>query len=206
MRSVAQLLLAVLSLSTLLRAEEQHETAKVQELLPSAGLYSQDELKAGFSRHQVTPFGKPELSFQILIPKDWESRGVDSDPEMLADADKSPVPMAEFGPGGMDDVSISVLCMRVPEKLGLDHFVDEYVKTSGSTLLVRQKGEAKTRPVEEAVVRGNNEDLGPMLTRVSAFRRGDMVFAILASTSEEKYEKYKRAFGAIASTFDLSGK
>lgn len=206
MRSVAQLLLAVLSLSILLRAEEQHESAKVQELLPSAGLYSQDELKAGFSPHKVTPFGEAKFSFQIMVPKGWESRGTDADPQMLADADKSPVPMAEFGPAGVDDVSVSILYMRVPEQVGLDHFVDEYVKTSGSTLLVRQKGEVKTRPVEEAVVRGNDEDLGPMLTRVSAFRRDDMVFAILASTSEAKYEKYKRVFGAIASTFDLSGK
>ena len=42
-----------------------------------------------------------------------------------------------------------------------------------------------------------DDSLGPVLNRVMAFRRGDIVFIATAWSVEEKYEKYKKVFATV---------
>jgi hypothetical protein len=51
-----------------------------------------------------------------------------------------------------------------------------------------------------------DDSLGPMLNRVMAFRRGDIVFISTAWSVEEKYEKYKKVFAAVLASFNPTGK
>ncbi len=187
--------------------QNQSEAAKVQDLLPSGSLYSPEELHDNFGAQQFTPFGDRKFYFEILVPKGWESHLSDIDPDQLAQDKESPVTVAEFGPGGgVDDVGIQVSYMRVPEQVGLDRFVADYAQKSNGTVVVQQKAEFKGGAAQDALLKVNAEDLGPMLTRATAFRRGDIVFIVTGGAVEEKYEKNKRLFGAVAANFNPSGK
>jgi hypothetical protein len=179
---------------------------KTEDLLPSAGAFTPEELSKNFGRQQFTPYGDSKFFFEILIPNSWESRLSEVDPDQLAHDAQAPVPMAEFGPAGADDVGLQVQYMRVPEQSGLAAFMDKYAQTNGGTIVVRHALEVEGRAGEEALMKMNSDDLGPMLARVAVIRRGEFVFIVSGSATEEKYEKYKRAFGAVVNSFDPSGK
>jgi hypothetical protein len=183
----------------------QNESAQAREELPFGDLFTPDELHASFFAQQFTPYGNSKFSFNILVPKGWEGHLSEVDPDQLTHDDQAPVPMVDFSPSGVDDVGANALYMRVPAQTTLDHFLDNYVKDAGGTLLTRQKLELKGRAYEDVLMRTTDDSLGPMLNRVSAFRRGDLVFIFTGWGVDEKYEKYKRAFGAILASFNPTG-
>ena len=187
------------------RDSSQGETAKAQELLPFGDLFTAEEMSRDFAPHQFTPLGESKLSFEILVPKGWESHLSEVDPGQLAHDTQTPVPMAEFAPSGADDVGIQVLYMRVPGQAALDVLLGEYVKKAGGTLLARQRLESKGRTFEDALMRTNDDTLGPLLNRVSTLRRGEIVYFFTGWGVEEKYEKYKRAFGAVLASLNPTG-
>jgi hypothetical protein len=62
------------------------------------------------------------------------------------------------------------------------------------------------RKVEDVLMKTNDDSLGPLLNRVMAFRRGDIVFIATAWSVEEKYEKYKKVFATVLASFNPTGK
>ena len=184
----------------------QAETAKPEEMLPSGNLFSAEELSSNFGVHQFTPFGDSKFSFEILVPKGWESHLSEVDPDQLAHDTEGAVPMAEFAPGGADDVGIQVLYMRVPGTVALDAFMDTYAKSNDGTIALRQKLEIKGRALQDVLMRTTDDSLGPIVNRVASFRNGDIVFIFTGWGVPEKYEQYKRAFGAVLASFNPAGK
>jgi len=188
-------------------AAQQADAAKAQDLLPYRDLYTPEEIQKNFRPQQFTPFGDRKFYFEILVPSGWESHLSDFDPDQLAQDKESPVQIADFEPGGgVDDLGIQVLYIRAAAQTGLDRIVTDYAQKSRATVVARQRAELKEGAAEDALLRMNSEDLGPMLVRIMALRHGDIVFIISAGTVEEKYEKNKRLFGAVATTFKASGK
>jgi hypothetical protein len=183
----------------------QTGSAEARDKLPFGDLFSSDELRDNFYSQQFTPYGNSKFSFEILVPKGWEGHLSEVDPDQLTQDDQAPVPMVDFSPSGVDDVGANVLYMRVPAQTTLDHFLDTYVKNAGGTLVTRQKLEFKGRAYEDVLMRTTDDSLGPMLNRVSAFRRGDVVFVFTGWCVDEKYEKNKRAFGAVLASFNPTG-
>ncbi len=188
------------------RAQNQPDAAKAQELLPYRDVSTPEEIQKNFRSQQFTPFGDKKFYFEILVANGWESHLSDVDPDQITQDKEAPVQVAEFGPSGVDDVGIQVSYMRVPAETPLDRFMTDYAKKSGGTVVARQQAEFKGRAVEDALLRVNNDDLGPMLVRATAMRHGDLVFVVTGGAVEEKYEKYKRLFGAVAVTFEPLGK
>lgn len=186
-------------------ASPQAESVKAKEELPFGDLFTPAELSKNFDSHQFTPFGESKFSLEILVPKGWEAHLSEVDPEQLAHDTKAAVPMVEFYPSGADDVGVQVLYMRVPGQGPLDRFMNDYAKNANGTILTRQKLEYKGRTLEDALLRTNDDSLGPLLSRVTAFRRGDIVFIFSGWGVDEKYEKNKRVFAAVLASLNPTG-
>jgi len=177
-----------------------------QEQLPTGSLFSAEELAKGFGSHQFTPFGDPKFSLEILVPTGWESHLSDYDPGQLSHDTESPVPMIEFYPNGADDLGVNVQYMRVPGDKPVSAVVDVYAKSANGTIAARQQLDLPGRKVEDVLMKTTDDSLGPVLNRVMAFRRGDIVFIATAWSVEEKYEQYKKVFATVLASFNPTGK
>ena len=177
-----------------------------QDQLPSGPLFSAEELNKGFNSHQFTPFGDTKFSLEILVPARWESHLSDYDPGQISHDSEAPVPMIEFYPPGADDLGVNVQYMRVPSEKAVSAFLDEYAKSANGTIAVRQQLDLQGRKVEDVLMKTTDDSLGPILNRVMAFRRGDIVFISTAWSVEEKYEKYKKVFATVLASFNPTGK
>ena len=177
-----------------------------QDQLPTGSLFSAEELAKGFGSHQFTPFGDPKFSLEILVPTGWESHLSDYDPGQLSHDTESPVPMIEFYPNGADDLGVNVQYMRVPGDKAVGTVVDVYAKSSNGTIAARQQLDLPERKVEDVLMKTTDDSLGPVLNRVMAFRRGDIVFIATAWSVEDKYEQYKKVFATVLASFNPTGK
>ena len=177
-----------------------------QDQLPSGPLFSAEELSKGFNSHQFTPFGDAKFSLEILVPSGWESHLSDYDPGQLSHDTEAPVPMIEFYPPGADDLGVNVQYMRVPGEKAVSAFLDEYAKSANGTITARQQLDLQGRKVEDVLMKTTDDSLGPILNRVMAFRRGDIVFISTAWGVEEKYEKYKKVLATVLASFNPTGK
>jgi len=181
------------------------QAASAQEQLPFGNLLASDEFSKSFGAHQFTPFGDSKFSFSISTPNGWESHVSENDPDQIAHDTDAPVPIAEFAPGGADDVGINVQYIRAAEQVPLTQVIDNYAKTNNGTVAVRQHLDAKGRAIEEALMKTTADDLGPLLTRVAVLRRGPIVFIYTGWCVEDKYDKFKRLFGAALESFAPAG-
>lgn len=177
-----------------------------QDQLPTGSLFSAAELAKGFGSHQFTPFGDPKFSLEILVPTGWESHLSDYDPGQLSHDTESPVPMIEFYPNGADDLGVNVQYMRVPGDKPVSAVVDVYAKNANGAVAARQQLDLPGRKVEDVLMKTTDDSLGPVLNRVMAFRRGDIVFITTAWSVEEKYEQYKKVFATVLASFNPNGK
>jgi hypothetical protein len=177
-----------------------------QNQLPTGSLFSAEELSKGFNLHQFTPFGDAKFSLEILVPSGWESHLSEVDPGQITHDTDAPVPMVEFYPSGADDLGVNVQYMRVPGEKPVSAFMDEYIKKANGTSVARQQLDLQGRKVEDLLMKTNDDSLGPLLSRVMAFRRGDIVFITTGWGVEEKYEKYKKVFATVLASFNPIGK
>jgi hypothetical protein len=195
-------LLAVLLLQNgYMRAEE------IENRLPTENLYKPDEIRDGFDRQQVTPFGDPKFYFEIPIPKGWESRPYEISKQDLTDAEMGAamVRMAMFTPNSQDEknVMIEVHFMRVPSRVQLSNWMDTALANIDSSVLDRQAGEYNGRAVEDVLL-ARDGDIA-LLTRFTASRHGDYIFIVSGTAPKEQYQKYIRIFGLAAVAFNPLG-
>ncbi len=178
------------------------DRARVMSLLPTGG-WTDADLARDYVNQRITPMGDPKLYFEIPVHKSWNSRPFEVDKRELANDDKGLVPLARITPNNEDEgVVLEVRYMRVPEKATLEKFLEQYPKAAGFTVLGRQKGEYNGRIVEEALLRMDTKDFGPMLTRLAATRKGDRILVVAGSAPEKKYEKMKNIFAVAIIGFD----
>ena len=180
------------------------QSAKDQ--LPTGSLFSPEELAKGFGSHQFTPFGDPKFSLEILVPTGWESHLSDYDPGQLSHDTESPVPMIEFYPNGADDLGVNVQYMRVPGDKPVSAVVDVYAKNANGAIAARQQLNRPEGEVEDILMKTTDDSLGPVVNRVMAFRRGDIVFIATAWSVEDKYEQYKKVFATVLTSFHPTAK
>ncbi len=182
-------------------AAQETSASSANDLLPSTGVYTPDDVGKNLNRQQMTPHGNSKLSFEILVPKGWQSEVSEIEPDQLTHDDQTPVPMAGFYPTNADDAWAQILYIRLPQNASLANFIDGMVTKDGGTLVSRQAANFSGRAVEEALVRADNEDLGPILRRITVMRRGEFLFIVIGTAAETEYPKYKRNLGVMATTF-----
>ena len=176
-----------------------------QDQLPTGSLFSAEELRKGFNNHQFMPFGDTQFNLEILVPSGWESHLSEVDPGQISHDTEAPVPMVEFYPSGADDLGVNVQYIRVPGETSVSAFMQEYIKKANGTLAARQQLELQGRKVQDVLMKTNDDSLGPLLNRVMAFRRGELVFISTGWAVEEKYEKYKKVFATVLASFNPTG-
>ena len=198
--------LAALQFTSSISAAQEAATPNREDLFPSTGVYTPADVGKNLSRQQLTPHGNSKLSFEILVPRGWQSEVSEIDPGQLAHDDQSAVPMAGFYPSNADDAWVEILYIRLPQDVSPSSFVDRMLSKDGGTLVARQAGNFNGRAVEEALVRADNEDLGQVLRRITVMRRGEFLFIVIGTAAEEAYAKYKRTLGVLATTFSPTGK
>jgi hypothetical protein len=186
-------------------ATPQANSSAVSAQLPFGGLLASAEFSKTFAAHEFTPFGDSKFSFTISIPSAWESHLSEVDPDQIAHDTEAAVPVAEFAPGGADDIGINVQYLRVPAEKTLNSVIDDYAKANNGTVVARQHLEARERSMEDALMKSTADDLGAMLTRVSVVRCGAIVFIYTGWCVENKYEKSKRLFAAALESFVPTG-
>jgi hypothetical protein len=186
-------------------AMPQSTSSEVSAQLPFGDQLASGDFSKTFAAHQFTPFGDSKFSFTISIPSAWESHLSEVDPDQIAHDTDAPVPIAEFAPGGADDIGINVQYLRVPAEKALATVIDDYAKTNNGTLVARQHLDSKDRNMEDALMKSTGDDLGAMLTRVSVVRRGAIVFIYTGWCVEAKYDKSKRIFAAALESFIPTG-
>ena len=177
------------------------QATEAQKQLPFGDLLTTSEPRKSFGAHQFTPFGDSKFTFTISTPSGWESHLSEVDPDQIAHDTDAAVPIAEFYPSGADDVGISVQYIKVPAEKALATVVDEYVKANNGAVVTRQQLDYKSHSLEDALMKSNNDDLGPILTRVTLLRRGTIVFIYSGWSVADNYDKYKRLFGAVLESF-----
>ncbi len=193
-------------LGAALTAAQETPSASPADLLPSAGLYTPGDVGKTLDRQQMTPHGNSKLSFEILAPKGWNSEVSEIDPGQLTHDDQAPVPLAGIYPSNADDAWVEILYIRLPENVSAASFLDGMLKKDGGTIVIRQASNFSGRAVEEALVRGDNEDLGPVLRRFTVLRQGEFLFIVIGTAAEPGYAKYKRNLGILAASFTPRGK
>lgn len=169
--------------------------------LASKDLYSPAEIQRELSRVTARPLSSPQLSFEMLVPKTFQERPVTvSDRAVLEDRDQ-PVPLLDMAPKGAKDVALEVRYLRVAPSIPLDRVLLTYAHASGLAVLLRQRGAFNGRPVEEALLRLQDQRLGAFLVRLTLSRRGDLVFFVAGTARESDFARYSRPFGAAAVSF-----
>lgn len=174
----------------------------VKDALPYLNLYSNEQLRSEFDLQKITPLGDAKLRFEMLVPKSWEAHPIQVSKQQLVMDSQVPVPLAEVGPRGRDDVMLEVRYLKVPPRVTLDRFMTTLAERSGYQIVARQRGDFNGRLVEDALVRMVTPQFGAVLTRITASRRGDLIFMVGGSAKEADYANWKRVFGAAALTFD----
>ncbi len=179
------------------------DRARLQSLLPTTNLGSSADLANNYVRLRIMPLGDPQLYFEILVYRGWDSRPIEVDPQELANDDKRLVPLALITPNSDEEgVSLEVRYMRVPERATLETFLEQYPRQAGFTVLGRQNGESNGRVVEEALLRMATKDFGPIITRLAATRKGDRILVVAGSAPEGRYERLKNIFAVAIIGFD----
>ena len=185
---------------------ESDSAAKVKQFLPSSDLFSDNEIRERFDRLGFTPFENPAMRFELLTPKDWESRPLTVPKEVIDDDTQRFVPLAEIGPKDGTNTVIEVQYIRVPERVALSRILNVYAEKSGFKKIFEVAAVYNGRNAYDALLSIEKPEFGTIYTRLTLSRKGELVFVVATSAQAKDYDKYKKIFGAAAVTFKLLGK
>jgi hypothetical protein len=182
------------------------EAAVQDNIIPYIDVIAPEKLKQDFVEFRVTAYEDRKLYFEVTLPKGWENRPVSATREQLRKDDETPLPIGEFAPKGATDVVVEARYIRVPDRVTLDRFMTVYAEKSGFQFVKRQRGDFDGRKVEDALLRMTSPQFGPMVTRLTASRRGDYIFMVAGSCKEADYPKWRQTFAVAALSFNPIGK
>jgi outer membrane protein OmpA-like peptidoglycan-associated protein len=180
------------------------EAAKNAKYLPTADLYSSDEIHKSFNLIRATPLGNADLHLELLIPTDWVEQKITLTADEVARDRQRQIALLTMSPPKQDQVVTEVRYQKLPATISAEDFLKLYVEKSGMEFVARQHGNFNGKSAEDALVRMHSPD-GNMFTRLTVARRGDYIFMLANSSPEEQYDQWKRIFGAAAVSFDPAG-
>lgn len=174
-----------------------------ERYLPYGDVFTEKELVSRFKRALVEPLGDKELSFAVLLPKDWLPVNISVSEEQLAKDKNMQIPLLAVSPvAPKPEVFTQVRYMRVPEHVSPSDFLDVYARKFDAQIICRQHAELNNRSVEDALMRLNIEGLGDSYMRITITRKGERVFFISSSAPVQQYENWKKTFAVSAVSFN----
>lgn len=175
----------------------------MDNLAPFDKLYSQEEIKRGFSNLSTTPFGRKDLALSLLVPNDWRDIPVKAPRALVENPDADFVPLTrQQAPEGREgNASIEVRYIRVPMEVDLSDWVTFYLESASLKPLLRRPGVYNGRVVDEAVVRVLQLGKDDYVARFTFSRHGDKIFLVAGSALADFYNENARIFGLAAVSF-----
>jgi hypothetical protein len=170
--------------------------------LPSANLYTPDEVRDQFFNWSIRPLRRSELGFSVLIPKSWREEPVLVTPTELSKDDQDLVVLARFVPDKDAEAgAIEIAYQRLNHEMVLGDFVDLYLKSHAIEVVRRQPGTFNKDQVDDVLVGVRARK--PFLARLTFRKDGPHILVVQSSSSEEKYPDFAKPFGAAAVSFFL---
>lgn len=159
-----------------------------------------------FKELTVVPYDLPRYAFRIRVPADFRWRRFDLTRAERADDDKRPLPMAEFGPPATDPaqanrVLIEARYVRVPQHVPLARFVSVYAEQAGFGLVESLPRRYGGEDLHEALLHARSDELGDYYIRLSARRRGDLIFLCASSVVVNEYPAWRSTLAVVAASF-----
>lgn len=180
--------------------------------LPSANLYSPEEVRRELRLLQITPYDDPRFAFEVLAPAGWRTVDLSVTEDQLARDRDAAVPMAVIAPGEAEGAGVTgsipvleVAYLRAFPEEALAGVLERHLRPLGGEVLARQRAVFNGRSVEEVLLRAARPPHGTVLSRVTASRAGDLVFFVSGTAAEADYGRLRRPLGAAAVSFRPTG-
>ena len=174
----------------------------IGELWPTGNLYTREQIGELFDNMRFRPFDREDLSFTMLVGKDWQGVALKVSPEQLAQEERGLLPLAEVRAPDWDrtKAAISVHSVKTADKTVLEEWTGAYLQGNGITPLSRRKGTFNGRPVEDVLARIPQGEK-TFLVRMTFSAHGSHIFVVACSALEDSFRKYARTFSIAAITF-----
>ena len=128
----------------------------IEALWPTRDLFSPQQIAKVFYNMSFKPYEREDLSFTMLIPKDWKSVPIKlSKKEMEKAESSSLLPLCELrAPDwNISTAKIEVHSVKIPAGVTLRHWVDLYLKGNQLSPIARRAGTFNGRKVEDVLFR-----------------------------------------------------
>ncbi len=168
---------------------------------PFQDLFIQEEITEQFVNLSTEPFGREDLAFQLLVPKDFRDSLVKISPQQADSPQSQFTPITrQLGPKG--HAQIEVQYIQLDLEVGLEDWVTHYLESIPVDLLLRKSRVFNQRAVEDIVVRSTQQGQN-YIARMTFSRHGGRIFMVACSSEEIFFNHYTKLFGAAAISFSL---
>jgi len=162
-------------------------------------LPSTTELKNDYNNLSTKPFGREDLAFSLLIPRDWKDTPVTVNKEQLKNDSVNWILLTtQLSPEEKNEASIQVAFVRLDLEMGLSDYLDQHSEANNYKTLLRRHGVYNNREIEETLALSTDQ-----IARITFSRHGDRIFAVVCSCPESEYQRYASSFAAAAISFTL---
>jgi len=202
------ILILVITLSVLVGTQKGLTAGTdIQDLAPYRNLFSNSQIRQLFVNLKVTPFGREDLAFNLLVPKNWRDIPLKVDPELLQSAEQAFVSLTlQRAPEGKKGHPlIEVRYNKLDLEVGLSDWVDYYLQASEYEALLRRSGKYNRREVQDVLV-DMVQDGTSYIVRLTFSKHGDRIFLVSCSAAKAVFEEYAKIFGAAVVSFTVKEK
>lgn len=194
-------LLFIVVLLCVMTAAGRQKGQDVYPDMPTFNIATNEELKQDFfNMIYEKPLGRPELGFQLLIPKTWEGVRVTVPREQVEHDDVNMITLALLR-APEKTVQVEVVYCRVPKETDLEEWARGYLEINHLELLRFQVGTFTGRRVFDTLVKADVEGGGEYRVRMTFSLHGDKLFLVSGSAPVSLYKQYMKVLGLAAVTF-----
>ena len=202
MRTATRFIVATLLAGLVCGACSKKVELDLTKIAPFENLYTDDEIAKGFVNLQVAPFGRQDLTFSMLVPKDWRDIQLAIPKEEVAKANEDFIPIcrqrAPEGEPGVPMIEVQVLQLEL--EVGLTDFVLNYLESQNLKPLAHNRGVYNGRQVEDVVIR-TIQDKSDFVARMTFSKHGNRMFVVVSSAEASYFMNWAKPYGLAAVSF-----
>lgn len=175
----------------------------IEALWPTRDLFSPQQIPKVFYNMSFKPYEREDLSFMMLVPKDWSGVPIKlSEKQMKQEENSSLLPLCEIrAPDwNISTARIEVHSVKIPAGVTLRDWVDLYLKGNQLSPIARRAGTFNGRKVEDVLFRAQ-QGKKSFLVRTTFSCHGFRIFLVACSSLEQSFKKYAKVFSAAAISF-----
>jgi hypothetical protein len=165
--------------------------------MPVFHIFTDEEIRQDFLRIQFDkPLDRPELGFQLLIPKTWDEVPLTVSLDQLEHDDENIISLALLRAPDKE-AQVEIAYCRVPQTVKLEEWARAYQEGNSLEALYVQTGTFSGRQVFDTLLKAP----GDFKVRMTFSRHGETIYVISGSAPASLYEKYMKVFGLAVVSF-----